>query len=647
MMASRGKNRQSLALHILLCILIISQAAAALRGQSNTPGLCVYDSKVSVHVQHMLCSVESGVWALPEAASAAPYTESGCLLDPQGHRCGTVRPIPKEEDTPASPPAPQSKNPDYHRFATQAERIVPKTWWRAAFSNENLLLSKNDKELPAKQFNERKSVENKKLKNIHQCVTRQNFIRKSFSFSQAMEDEESGETPLANPIDTGANKNVCLAAQEPSVQSFFKLFTKDPLMGGEFKPHPSNGGGGGRAPAASTEAGGAPPSPMQLQKNGWYPNKAHNGDIYMSAHETLTYFYTNAGGIWTGCFKVMRSSYCRGAIASAALVVSSHILHDISQGGKDSTGGRRLNKLGQTLVTGYMLASLGRGVLHGNSDNVGDESSTAWGVRTVDFIALQQAYLKLYIDSYGKAYTDQLAEHVPMAFPPGVDIYTKKAWSHLPTSVVGKHYLEPVYSSLRNWMYTEAGNLIDFGPYRPLVAVPEVTAALKSDNRRRILIDVGANGFFASPKYLLDSYAPYLPFTDAVMIEPEPHFSATIPEAYSKKYKITQHKIYAEVNTGAENDIIQLLQRITKPEDFVVLKFDVDPNKHAFGATMEWGFMFDLATHPVVAELVDELYIELHFHYPALYWQHYHSNWEALDAIRYLRSKGAVVHSWP
>jgi len=642
--------QQSLQMLVLLCILIIARATAALRGHGTTSGLCVYDRAVSVHVQHMLCSVESGVWALPAAASAAPYTDSGCLLDPQGHRCGTVRPVPKEEDTPASPPPPQSKNADYHRFATQAEKIVPRTWWREAFANENLLLSKNDKELPAKQFDERKSLENKKLKNLHQCVTRQQFIRKSFSFSEATEAEESGDVPRASPIDNGAQKNICSAAQEPSVQAFFKLFAKDPLVGGAIRPHADKAGSSVSSSGSGSGSGSDRPTPAQLQKNGWYLNKAQNGDIYMAAHETLGYFYREAGGIWTGCFKVIRSSYCRGAIASAAMVVSSHILHNLSQGGKDSTSGQKNRlgqlKLGQTLVTGYMLASLGRGVLHGNTDNVGDESSTAWKVRTVDFIALQQAFLKLYMESYGTAYTNQLAEHVPVAFPPGVDIYTKKAWSHLSTDL-GKHYLEPVYSSLRNWMYTESGNLIDFGPYRPLVAVPEVTAALMSDNRRRILVDVGANGFFASPKYLLDSYAPYLPFTDAVMIEPEPHFSASIPDAYSKAYKITQHKIYAEVNTGTDNDILKLLQTIAKPEDFVVLKFDVDPNKHALGATMEWGFMFDLAMNPVVAELVDELYIELHFHYPALYWQHYHSNWEALDAIRHLRSKGAVVHSWP
>jgi hypothetical protein len=69
--------------------------------------------------------------------------------------------------------------------------------------------------------------------------------------------------------------------------------------------------------------------------------------------------------------------------------------------------------------------------------------------------------------------------------------------------------------------------------------------------------------------------------------------------------------------------------------------------RYAYGPTMEWGFLFSLMSNPHIASLVDELYIELHFHFPSLYWKHYHSNWEALDALRYLRSQGAIVHSWP
>eukprot|EP01036_Dinobryon_divergens_P015505 gene15505-21004_t len=177
-------------------------------------------------------------------------------------------------------------------------------------------------------------------------------------------------------------------------------------------------------------------------------------------------------------------------------------------------------------------------------------------------------------------------------------------------------------------MFSESSNLIDFGPYRPLVSFEEVRNIVRTQRKRRVLIDVGANGFFASPKYLLDSYSPYLPFTHMYMIEPEPHFSATVPEIYLQSYNITFLQIYAEVGTGSDTDVVKMLPTIVTKDDYVVLKFDVDPNKHAQGPTMEWGFLFSLMLDPLAASLVDELYIELHFQFPSLYWDHYHSNWE-------------------
>ena len=46
---------------------------------------------------------------------------------------------------------------------------------------------------------------------------------------------------------------------------------------------------------------------------------------------------------------------------------------------------------------------------------------------------------------------------------------------------------------------------ISFLPYRVLPSLP---AFNRSAARRAILVDVGANGFYASPKHLIDLYAP-------------------------------------------------------------------------------------------------------------------------------------------
>ena len=239
-----------------------------------------------------------------------------------------------------------------------------------------------------------------------------------------------------------------------------------------------------------------------------------------------------------------------------------HIIYDVTNGKKDFSE--------SSFVAGYILASLGRGLLHGDSESCGTTPISIWEVRLAEFIALQGAYLKLYIDSFGSIYQKQLDEFIPYAFPPDFPVQPKADWKHL------SHNFEPVYSSLRNWMFTEVSNLIDFGPYRPLVAEKEVRLSLLKSKKKRILIDVGANGFFASPKYLLDSYVPYLPFTDAIMIEPEPHFSASIPKSYSKRYNITFLQIYAEVGTNSDTDMINILPKLVTKDDFVVLKFDVD-----------------------------------------------------------------------
>jgi len=255
------------------------------------------------------------------------------------------------------------------------------------------------------------------------------------------------------------------------------------------------------------------------------------------------------------------------SIAAAALVATTHFIAE--------TAGKNKVFTESKFVRGYMLASLGRGLLHGDNTATGNKPATVWGLQTNDFTALQQAYLKLYTDSFGALYTKQVNQYVPLAFAPSFPVHVKsKQWSHLAQA------LEPVYTSVRNWMFTEAQALIDFSPYIPLVAFPEVRAHLQSKPAgRRVLIDVGANGFFASPKYLLDSYAVHMPFTHAVMIEPEPHFSATVPQAYLDRYNITFLPIYAEVATNSETDMLKLIPKLVTKDDFVVLKFDVDPNR--------------------------------------------------------------------
>ena len=45
------------------------------------------------------------------------------------------------------------------------------------------------------------------------------------------------------------------------------------------------------------------------------------------------------------------------------------------------------------------------------------------------------------------------------------------------------------------------------------------------------------------------------------------------------RYNISFLQIYAEVATGSETDMLTLIPKLVGKDDFVVLKFDVDPNR--------------------------------------------------------------------
>ena len=152
-----------------------------------------------------------------------------------------------------------------------AESIVPSTWWRKGFAHDALLLSHNDTELPRKMLETSSRLRGKKLKNIVQCVTRQQFIRKSFDFSDATAVSQGRYAEK-----TGGRLN-CMS--ESTVSTFFGLWSK-----------------------------------RDKQSPGLWSDEKTD-DMVVSAVAVLDYFFANAGGIWTGCFKLEKNAECRGALA--------------------------------------------------------------------------------------------------------------------------------------------------------------------------------------------------------------------------------------------------------------------------------------------------------------------------------------------
>jgi hypothetical protein len=239
-----------------------STAAASTTAASAVSGICKYHD-ISEAMAVILCNVESGRWRVPLNASAV--VNAGCLLG--GNRCKGVMHVPTAEQVPPSEHPPSAKNKQYQELATIAEKVVPKTWWRAGFSNDLLLLSHNDSDLPKKLFDGSK-LRGKKLKNIVQCVTRQQFIRKSFHF-----DRETESTLHAAAGAKAHGNSKCTAMSDSAVKRFHDLWLASVNFGGVITSIDTTG---------------------LTKKKTWTPDP--KGELHASAIEVLDHFYANYGG---------------------------------------------------------------------------------------------------------------------------------------------------------------------------------------------------------------------------------------------------------------------------------------------------------------------------------------------------------------
>ena len=169
--------------------------------------------------------------------------------------------------------------------------------------------------------------------------------------------------------------------------------------------------------------------------------------------------------------------------------------------------------------------------------------------------------------------------------------------------------MEPILPSGRNFDYREFGWPISFNPYRPLAYFESVR---NRSYRKKIILDVGENGFTASPKQLVENYAALgMHFDELIIFEPYIDGMENIPDIYRQTMNITFYNQYVEMFTRNVNtDLISWLIANVQKDDSLVLKFDVDEGSKC--PTKEWAFLSDLLDLKALS-LVDELYIELHF----------------------------------
>ncbi len=117
-----------------------------------------------------------------------------------------------------------------------------------------------------------------------------------------------------------------------------------------------------------------------------------------------------------------------------------------------------------------------------------------------------------------------------------------------------------------------------------------------------------------------------------------------IPLVYQKLVKGTIGKFVSFEDTDTSINIIREIQEKATPDDFVVVKMDIEGH--------EWQLIPKMLETGVFQNLIDEFMVEIHFkHHKLAYhgWNMYwdHTVFDAAMLLQQLRDVGVVAHYWP
>jgi hypothetical protein len=185
---------------------------------------------------------------------------------------------------------------------------------------------------------------------------------------------------------------------------------------------------------------------------------------------------------------------------------------------------------------------------------------------------------------------------------------------------------------------------------------------------RRVYLDLGANAFHTSVQWFLRMYpcdftevhafevtpdlfrVPATGFNEDANWCPEnPHSIRVLQRPGVPDWMLKRVKLYNTYVADADGENAVNVTRFIKEElkltadDTLVVKMDIE------GA--EWPILQRWLLDPEMAEIIDELFVEIHYRHNTMldfHWGHFsHSREEATRLIASLRAKGYFIHAWP
>ncbi|GJP32140.1 hypothetical protein CLOM_g16717 [Closterium sp. NIES-68] len=215
---------------------------------------------------------------------------------------------------------------------------------------------------------------------------------------------------------------------------------------------------------------------------------------------------------------------------------------------------------------------------------------------------------------------------------------------------------------------------VDYGEDKTQL-LPYLRAAL--DHRmhtsaRRVLIDFGANAFRTSVTWFLSTYP--LEFTEVhafeiqpdLFVVPQPNDQVLGPISSGSRLRprgqgpgpipgwmlqrIHSYNTLVGMEDSPHKNVINATRwmleelRLT-PQDTVVVKMDIEG--------VEWPVLNAWLDIPGMEQIVDELFVEIHYHHESMYDFKWNATRfsatrdEAAQMFNWLRTKGFYVHAWP
>jgi len=229
--------------------------------------------------------------------------------------------------------------------------------------------------------------------------------------------------------------------------------------------------------------------------------------------------------------------------------------------------------------------------------------------------------------------------------------------------------IEPLVSFLRHplahcqtvkkawWYNVIGGGNVDLSLDKSYLLVPFVDE-LGAQSSRKWLFDAGASTYDAgaggaSQSWFVNTYRErgfefdHIYGWEAARTDPKEQWS-TVPADI--KRKTSWYNIPATTGIGDADNPLTFIKALTKPEDFVVFKLDID------APAIEIALVQQIIDDPQLLTLIDEFYFEHHVTGSPMQWDAWgnlSTNQAPLSDIQdsyeifsFLRSKGVRAHSW-